>query len=51
MTEFLNFLARDIERAPERIKPLAAARIEEARTLTQDVVVSDEESFPDDVTL
>jgi len=27
MTEFLNFLARDIERAPERIKPLAAARI------------------------
>ncbi|MBV8751936.1 MAG: type II toxin-antitoxin system PrlF family antitoxin [Hyphomicrobiales bacterium] len=48
---FLSFLDREIEHAPERIKPLSATRIEEARSLTKDVEVSDDESLPDDVTL
>jgi prlF antitoxin for toxin YhaV_toxin len=48
---FLSFLDRDIERSPERIKPLSATRIEEARSLTKDVEVRDDELLPDDVTL
>jgi len=47
----LSFLDRDIERSPERLKPLSATCIEEARSLTKDVEVSDDESLPDDVTL
>jgi antitoxin PrlF len=51
MAAFLAFLDREIEQSPERIKPLSATRIEEARSLTKDVEVSDDESLPDDVTL
>jgi len=51
MAAFLSFLEREIAQSPERIKPLVATRIEEARALTKDVEVSDEESLPDDVTL
>ena len=51
MDAFLSFIDREIERSPGRIKPLSATRIEEARSLTKDVKVSDDESLPDDVTL
>jgi antitoxin PrlF len=51
MAAFLSFLNRDISQAPDRIKPLSATRIEEARELTKGVKVGDDESIPDDVTL
>jgi antitoxin PrlF len=51
MAAFLSFLAGDISRAPDRIKPLGATRIEEARALTRSVNVRDDEVLPDDVTL
>lgn len=51
MTAFLSFLSADISRAPERVKPLAATRIEEARELTKGVKVRKDEVLPDDVTL
>ena len=51
MAAFLSFIDRDIEQSPEHIKPLSATRIEEARSLTKDVEVSDDEELPDDVTL
>jgi antitoxin PrlF len=51
MTAFLSFLSADILQTPERVKPLAATRIEEARELTEGVKVRDDEALPDDVTL
>jgi antitoxin PrlF len=48
---FLRFLDREIAKRPEFIKPLAATRIAEARELTKDVRVSDDEALPDDITL
>ena len=51
MAAFLSFLDREIAESPGRIKPLAATRIDEARALTKDVEVSDDEPLPDDVTL
>ena len=51
MTAFLSFLSADISRAPERVKPLAATRIEEARELTKGVEVRKDEVLPDDVIL
>jgi antitoxin PrlF len=51
MAAFLSFLAEDITRHPEHIKPLAATRIEEARKLAEGVIVDDSDTIPDDVTL
>jgi antitoxin PrlF len=51
MAAFLSFLANEISRAPDQIKPLSATRIEEARDLTRSVKVRDDEVIPDDVTL
>ena len=51
MAAFLKFLDREIAQSPDRIKPLSATRIAEARELTKDVEVSDDDSLPDDVTL
>jgi antitoxin PrlF len=51
MVAFLSFLAGDMSRAPDQIKPLSATRIEEARALTRSVDVRDDEEIPDDVTL
>jgi antitoxin PrlF len=52
MAAFLQFLGREIAESPDRIKPLSATRIAEARVLVKDVVeVSDDEALPDDVTL
>jgi antitoxin PrlF len=51
MAAFLSFLSADMARTPERIEPLAATRIEEARELTRGVAVRDDEILPDDTTL
>jgi len=51
MREFLSFLAADILRRPDRVKPLAETRLKEARELTKDTKVNDKEFLPDDVTL
>ena len=51
MAAFLKFLEREIAQSPDSIKPLSATRIAEARELTKDVEVSDDETLPDDVTL
>jgi antitoxin PrlF len=51
MAAFLSFLDREIAQSPDRIQPLSATRIAEARELTKGVEVSDDESLPDDVTL
>jgi len=51
MAAFLSFLDREIAQSPARIKPLSATRIDEARSLTKDVEVSDDDKLPDDVTL
>ncbi len=51
MAAFLKFLDREIAQSPDRIKALSATRIAEARELTKNVEVSDEEMLPDDVIL
>ena len=51
MPAFLTFVAADISRRPDRLKPLAQTRIKEARELTKGTKVDDNESLPDDVTL
>ncbi len=51
MAAFLSFLSADISQAPERVKMIAATRIQEARKLTKGVKVRDDEAVPDDVTL
>jgi len=51
ITDFLSFLDREIEHSAESVKPLWATRIEEARSLTKIVEVSDDESLPDWVTV
>src|ERR1700694_3178859 len=48
MAAFLSFLSADIAPAPERVEPLAATRIEEARALTNGVTIRDDEILPDD---
>jgi antitoxin PrlF len=51
MAAFLSLLSADMARTPERVEPLAATRIEEARELTRGVAVRDDEILPDDTTL
>jgi antitoxin PrlF len=51
MAAFLSFLSADMVSAPQRVQPLAAARLEEARALTDGVEVDDDEVLPDDATL
>ncbi len=48
---FLRFLERDIEAHPERLVPMDAGFFARAEALTRDVVVSDDDVIPDDVTL
>ena len=40
MAAFLSFLAEDISRLPQRVKPLAETRIKKARELTKGTKVS-----------
>jgi antitoxin PrlF len=51
MAAFLKFIERETMRSPDRIKPLSATRIAEARELTKNVEASDDETLPNDVTL
>lgn len=51
MAAFLSFLAEDISRLPQRVKPLAETRIKKARELTKGTKVSDDAVLPDDVIL
>jgi hypothetical protein len=51
LREFLRFLDADILRRPECVKPIDEALLGEARQLTKDTKVDDNESLPDDVTL
>jgi antitoxin PrlF len=37
--KFLQFLARDMERHPERIKPVSAALVKRARALTKGIKI------------
>ena len=48
---FLSFLATDILRRPDRVKPLSKKRLKQARELTKRTNVADKESLPDEVTL
>jgi antitoxin PrlF len=48
---FLSFLSADISQTPERVKPLAATQIQQARELTKGIKVRDDEALPDDATL
>ena len=43
MRAFLSFLAADISRRPDRVRPLAEFRIKEARDLTKGTKVDDDE--------
>jgi antitoxin PrlF len=48
---YLAFLERDLREHPERLQPFTASELARLEALTKDVVVSDDESIPDDVTL
>ena len=48
---FLAFLAGDMDRNPGRLQPLSSGAIQKAAQLTDGVVVSDDEVFPDDVSI
>ncbi len=49
ISAFLSFLSADMERHPARITPLSQETIAQAIELTKDVVVSDDDLIPDDV--
>ena len=48
---FLSFMERDVISHPERIEPLSASQVARAVELTRDVVVTDDDEIPDDITL
>ena len=48
---FLAFLEEDMRRRPDRLELLSAGSIARAVELTDDIAVSDDEIFPDDVTI
>jgi len=48
---FLAFIERDVVNHPERVVAVSASQIARGVALTQDVVVSDDDAIPDDVTL
>lgn len=48
---FLAFLAKDMERRPEALKPLSPALLARIETLTRDVVVDLDEAIDGDVDL
>lgn len=48
---YLAFLERDMAEHPERLQPITEVEIARIRALTRDVVVSDDDVIPDDVTL
>lgn len=48
---FLAFLESDVISHPERIQPLSASQVARGVELTRDVVVSDDDEIPDDISL
>jgi antitoxin PrlF len=48
---YLSFIEKDMIAHPEKLQPFTEAEIERIRTLTRDVIVSDDDVIPDDVTL
>ena len=48
---FLTFIERDAINHPDRITPLSSSQIAHGVELTRDVVVSDNDEIPDDITL
>jgi len=48
---FLTFIERDAINHPDGITPLSSSQIAHGVELTRDVVVSDDDEIPDDITL
>jgi antitoxin PrlF len=48
---YLAFIERDLREHPERVQPFSEDELARLEALTKDVVVSDDEAIPDDVTL
>lgn len=48
---FLAFLAKDMERRPECLAPLSISSIAYAAELTDGIIVCNDETFPNDVTI
>lgn len=48
---YLSFLERDMVEHPERLQPFTEADIARVYALTRDVVATDDDVIPDDVTL
>jgi antitoxin PrlF len=51
VSAYLAFLERDLRDHPERLQPFTEDELARLDGLTKGVVVSDDESIPDDVTL
>jgi antitoxin PrlF len=51
VSAYLAFLERDLREHPERVQPFTEDELARLEALTKGVVVSDDESIPDDVTL
>jgi hypothetical protein len=49
LSSFMSFLAADMQRSPEQIRPLDAAALERIGTLVKDVNTSPEEDLGDEV--
>jgi antitoxin PrlF len=49
ISAFLSFLSADMEQHPAQITPLSQEKIAQAIELTKDVVVSDDDFIPDDI--
>ena len=47
---FLAFIERDATAHPERIVPSSSSKVADAVELTRNVIVSDDDVIPDDVT-
>ena len=47
---FLAFIERDATAHPDRISPLSSSMVARAVELTRDVVVSDDDEIPEDIT-
>jgi antitoxin PrlF len=51
VSAYLAFLERDLREHPERVQPFTEDELARLEALTKGVVVSDDETIPDDVTL
>jgi antitoxin PrlF len=51
VSAYLSFLERDMGAYPEGIRPIAEANIARVLALTKDVLVSDDDVIPDDITI